>query len=436
MAAAAALAGVALVPGGAAQGAPLFTENPGHAQPAVQVPGSPDQPYGWFGANGAKTWEVYRKFTGNGHPNPSPVPDPNLEPRITNQTNPTNLIKATVHNQTAATPWWNGSGLWFGPGGSSTPSDYILLISDPYTINQQNGQRQIYGGGMDIRVGFMEKQNAWQAVNADNGDGRVGHYSLADFYEGPVGADVVSAYLALGAGTADAGGPINFGNSQGYARAAASTFSEGSAFHIPLTHNNNPTGVAPYPVTSRIFNDPANGNQPTFELKFGTWTGTFVIPSLTIDAGDQLGANQTAFEGGGFDINDLLPVTYLNTAGDTAGTAQMMDTYLTIRGDANLDGRVNGSDFALLASNFGRTDRAWSQGDFNQDGAINGTDFALLAGNFGKTVPGVPAGLVTESDWMALESYGASIGVSVPEPAALPALAAALGLMARRRRRN
>jgi hypothetical protein len=69
------------------------------------------------------------------------------------------------------------------------------------------------------------------------------------------------------------------------------------------------------------------------------------------------------------------------------------------------------------------------------DGDVNGSDFALLAGNFGRSVPGTPPGLVSESDWAALESFGTSIGVQVPEPAALPVLAAALGLMARRRRR-
>ena len=56
-------------------------------------------------------------------------------------------------------------------------------------------------------------------------------------------------------------------------------------------------------------------------------------------------------------------------------------------GDADLDGAVNGTDFALLAGNFGRAGRLWNNGDFNYDQRIDGSDFALLAGNFGKTVP-------------------------------------------------
>ena len=106
----------------------------------------------------------------------------------------------------------------------------------------------------------------------------------------------------------------------------------------------------------------------------------------------------------------------------------------TLFGDANLDGGVNGTDFALLAGNFGTTGRYWNQGDFNYDLAVNGSDFALLAGNFGKTLPGGPGVSLTAADWQAVEAFGTSIGVAVPEPAAGGLLAAAaLGLLRRRR---
>jgi hypothetical protein len=64
----------------------------------------------------------------------------------------------------------------------------------------------------------------------------------------------------------------------------------------------------------------------------------------------------------------------------------------TLYGDANLDGSVNGSDFALLAGNFGRTGQFWYGGDFNYDLSVDGSDFALLAGNFGKTAPAAAGG--------------------------------------------
>jgi hypothetical protein len=50
-----------------------------------------------------------------------------------------------------------------------------------------------------------------------------------------------------------------------------------------------------------------------------------------------------------------------------------------IPGDANLDGTVDGSDFAILANNYGVTSGAtWADADFNFDGAVNGTDFGIL----------------------------------------------------------
>jgi hypothetical protein len=57
----------------------------------------------------------------------------------------------------------------------------------------------------------------------------------------------------------------------------------------------------------------------------------------------------------------------------------------TLFGDANLDGEVNGIDFALMAAHFGKTISGWDAGDFNYDGEVNGIDFAILAQNFGHT---------------------------------------------------
>jgi lysophospholipase L1-like esterase len=91
----------------------------------------------------------------------------------------------------------------------------------------------------------------------------------------------------------------------------------------------------------------------------------------------------------------------------------------TLPGDVNLSGRVDGSDFALLAGNFGRSGREWHEGDINFDGTVDGSDFALLAGNFGRSTSG--ATLVGESDWAALIAFAAAHDLpppAVPEPAA------------------
>ncbi len=68
---------------------------------------------------------------------------------------------------------------------------------------------------------------------------------------------------------------------------------------------------------------------------------------------------------------------------------------LAIYGDANLDQKVDFSDYVILESNFGKTQATWAMGDFNDDGTVNFKDYTLLESGFGKsyTVP-EPASLL------------------------------------------
>ena len=58
-----------------------------------------------------------------------------------------------------------------------------------------------------------------------------------------------------------------------------------------------------------------------------------------------------------------------------------------IAGDANGDGKVDGSDVTILAGNWqkGVSDglvATWEEGDFNGDGKVDGSDVTILAGNW------------------------------------------------------
>jgi hypothetical protein len=123
-----------------------------------------------------------------------------------------------------------------------------------------------------------------------------------------------------------------------------------------------------------------------------------------------------------------------NPAGLSSGQIEIKYTLL---GDTNLDGKVNGTDFTVLATNFNQSGKAWDQGDFNYDGKVNGSDFLLLAANFNQSA-GQSA--VAADDLAAVDAFGAANGMSmsltsVPEPASAGMLVmAGLGILSRRRR--
>ena len=55
-------------------------------------------------------------------------------------------------------------------------------------------------------------------------------------------------------------------------------------------------------------------------------------------------------------------------------------------GDFDTDGDVDGSDLAVFAADFGKTDCSGDcAGDFNGDGDVDGSDLAIFAADFGRT---------------------------------------------------
>jgi hypothetical protein len=151
-----------------------------------------------------------------------------------------------------------------------------------------------------------------------------------------------------------------------------------------------------------------------------TWTGTGITSSAA--------ASNPNYGIGYADAND---------AGNPAGLASgQIEVMYTLLGDANLDGKVNGTDFNLMATNFNQSVTAgWDKGDFNYDGKVNGNDFVLLAANFNQFAS---QSAVSSADITALDNFAAANGISlasVPEPAIASLMfVAGFGVLRRRRR--
>jgi len=115
----------------------------------------------------------------------------------------------------------------------------------------------------------------------------------------------------------------------------------------------------------------------------GSWTGDGIVSSTApADAGT----------GVGFAEASTLGVS--SFGGEGVDGSSVLLRY-TLRGDGNLDGSVNLSDFTALAAAFGGGS-TWSGGDYNYDGVTNLSDFTALAANFGRTLPADPARAVPE----------------------------------------
>ncbi len=149
----------------------------------------------------------------------------------------------------------------------------------------------------------------------------------------------------------------------------------------------------------------------------GAWNGTSGI----ISSAAQTKTNGLTYSIGWADGNDKTGAVKNLTSGE-------IELKYTLVGDANLDGTVNGSDFSILAANFGLGVTNWDQGNFLYGSSVNGSDFSALAANFGQGDSGA-AVTVTPADVAALDAFAAANGLPAPTIAAVPE-PASIGLLA------
>jgi hypothetical protein len=115
-----------------------------------------------------------------------------------------------------------------------------------------------------------------------------------------------------------------------------------------------------------IYLIPTSGLVSSMQLIFDSGSGTSVSPG--VDYGSLA------------DGRWQLSIPYINYS------SPLNDPYFRrLYGDTNLDGTVDGTDFAAFGNVFGHTVLN-SPLDFNNDGTIDGTDFAQFGARFGVTL--------------------------------------------------
>lgn len=403
-----------------------FTENTKYTT-FGRAPGAPADtahaPYGWIGYNGAKTWELYRKYEPNSYQDPGG--DITMDQNgVTIANDSAQITHAIVHNETSNFSMggsWNGPGLWIGPNGvNQFPTNSQVLVANPVMAGTPQN--------MEIRIGFITTADlanfiynpaAGVGSASDGGDGRSAtqnggtrRTSHSDFYGGAnpgPGADTYYLHVAV-----DPTGTISGIN--GYARSGDNMNQESAATALvnpadgsSLVTATGNVGPGPYAISAQLVKSASSPTGWSFVEHIGGWTGTYDLPDLSMDP------SGTAFHAGTFDPTKVTPAIYAQMAGGSDYADA--DIYATIPGDANLDGKVNFTDLVTLAAHYGQQDVGWVGGNFTGSGTVGFADLVLLAAHYGQ---GPTAAFA-----------------QVPEPVTLALLVpAALALLPRRRRQR
>lgn len=121
-------------------------------------------------------------------------------------------------------------------------------------------------------------------------------------------------------------------------------------------------------------------------------------PSLTIEGANEFDGTPAALQVASGDITSV-------TRGDSETSLGLEGAGLgLLPGDANRDGSVNGSDFALLGGSWQQA-ADWDGGDFTgADNFVDGSDFALLGGNWQQSQVPVAISAVPEPTSVVLFS--------------------------------
>jgi hypothetical protein len=302
-----------------------------------------------------------------------------------------NTTNNNWNNGVVATPYTDGAIVSFNDTNNGNYSVNLNGTVKPTSVTFSSvGNYSISGSGT-IVTGTIAKSGSGTltlgtSVNANSLAITGGTVKLAtDATAGTLASAPASSNITFGSLAITGGGTLDIGNN-----------------HILVTYGSGSDPIAS--IAAWIANGYANG----------LWNGTGIISSAAA-------VNAQNYGFGYADSADLG-----NPAGLASGTIEIK---YTLVGDCNLDGVVNGADFAILAANFNKGSMSWDQGDFDHNGMVNGIDFSYLAANFNKAAAGA-------STVGALEEFAASNGLlaDVPEPGSAALAGIAIIQLARRGR--
>ena len=262
-------------------------------------------------------------------------------------TDASGLTTTSATTVTVNAPAWLGSGsvaAWNPSAQTLTVTGVTSIIADPgsdepiiqaatsaaqITVNPASGT-QVHVGGISLTNGAQLSMTAFSGARSST------NYRVV--VVGVTGASVAPVFVIDSASTFD------LANSD------------------MIVHTGN---------LSTIWSLIANG----FNGAGGNWNGTGIISSSARTNPTKL----TTL--GVISNNNSNSALYTGFDNQSAAAADVLVKY-TYYGDANLDGKVDGSDYSLIDSGYLTLATGWQNGDFNYDGVINGSDYTLIDNAF------------------------------------------------------
>jgi autotransporter-associated beta strand protein len=159
----------------------------------------------------------------------------------------------------------------------------------------------------------------------------------------------------------------------------------------------------------------------------GAWNGSGGINSLSAAADTKhltaLGVIQNNQSG------SVLFTSSNEFDGYTPAAADILVKY-TYYGDANLDGKVDGSDYSRIDNGYRNHLTGWYNGDFNYDGVVDASDYTLIDNAFNQQGASLTDAVETTAE---IAPYGVA---AVPEPMSLTLAGIGCLALLRRHRRQ
>ncbi len=301
----------------------------------------------------------------------------------------------------------------------------------------------------------------------DNGTMNISNNSLT-IHTGTVGA--TGSIIGLSAGTVTIAGPgtVTFSdtsnNSYGSTNVAGGTLVLSSVGALPVTQNLNIASGAKVIATNL-------GNPHLLQVNQLTNSGLLDLNNndLVVHSGTLSAVNtqvQTGYAGGSWNgtagiisTAASLDSTHLTALGvilndngagtplyGTSGTiaakfegATPADNDVLVKytyyGDADLNGKVDGTDYSRIDNGYLSHLTGWYNGDFNYDGIIDGSDYTLIDNAFNTQGAQIAASFANPTALATAEIDSLSGTSAVPEPATLGLFGiGAAALLGRRRK--